>query len=196
MHAQPKVIGLCGPEGAGKTTAANILKSIGFEIVPFAKPLKDMLRAIGVPERNLTGSPVDKLEPLALFNGRSARHAMQTLGTEWGRQQIANDFWARAWSHTVQPFAAAPGYYICADDIRFAQEVAAIKKLGGKVICIVRTDDDFQRVPNHASENFMALVPDLVIKNDGTIDQLRHRLLTAIECKPRIAYPAASPFGD
>jgi hypothetical protein len=173
-----QVIGLCGPEGAGKSTAAAILaEEFPFTVRPFAKPLKDMLRAIGVPEVCLTGSPEQKESPLDIFGGKSARHAMQTLGTEWGRNCITPDFWTRAWLATHCPYWTG----VLADDVRFPQEVDAIKKLGGRVICIVRSWADFDRVPKHPSEDFAKLPFDQVVWNDGTIETLRKRLLAALE---------------
>lgn len=185
-----QVIGLSGPEGAGKSTVANLLHNYGFGIVPFAKPLKDMLRALGVPEPCLTGTPEQKLSPLEMFGGKSARDAMKTLGTEWGRNCIAPDFWSKAWLHHVKGLRHARNEWsigsenIVADDVRFPQEVAAIKSLGGRVICVVRSMADFERRPTHPSENFAALIPDCFIVNDGTIDDLRAKISKALEPIP------------
>mgnify|MGYP002128654854 CR=1 FL=1 len=43
----PRLIGLCGGIGAGKSTAAKVLRMHGYTVLPFAAPLKDMLKAIG-----------------------------------------------------------------------------------------------------------------------------------------------------
>ena len=37
-----------------------------------------------------------KEAPTPLFEGRTPRHAMQTLGTEWGRDRIGRDLRANA----------------------------------------------------------------------------------------------------
>lgn len=189
-----QVIGLCGPAGAGKSTVATLLMGQGFEVVPFAKPLKDMLRVLGVPEACLTGTPEQKESPLDLFGGKSARYAMQTLGTEWGRNCIASDFWARAWLRAVQCrvnrsqsarltlSAVIKG--IVADDVRFQQEVDAIRMLGGRVVCVVRSDEDFSRRPEHASENFAAIKPDIILKNDGSLADLRQKVVRMQEPIP------------
>lgn len=181
-----QVIGLCGPAGAGKSTVATLLMGQGFEVVPFAKPLKDMLRALGIPEACLTGTPEQKESPLDLFGGKSARHAMQTLGTEWGRNCIAPDFWARAWSAQVSGRRHARYEWsigaenIVADDVRFPQEAEVIQKLRGRVICVVRSMADFNVTPKHPSENFAALKPDRIIVNNGTVTDLETKLLAAL----------------
>jgi hypothetical protein len=165
------IIGLCGPEGAGKSTAAQILVSeLGCIIHPFAAPLKRMLEALGVSERHLYGSQADKLEPLDILGGKSARQALQLLGTEWGREMICPDLWERAWR------AGVPRKGCIADDVRFPNEVDAIQSLGGTVICIVRSGLDFSRKPKHPSEDFGALPYDRFVINNGSVQDLRDRL--------------------
>lgn len=170
------IIGLCGPEGAGKSTAAKILRrELGLPIKPFAGPLKRMLVALGVPKPNIYGTPAQKEESLDMFGGLSARKAMQLLGTEWGRNLIAPDLWVRAWTASVNPSQGA-----IADDMRFPNEVDAIRRLGGVVICIVRDMSDFNRATKHASERFMDLPRDIVIVNDGPKAALRDGLMSEL----------------
>lgn len=169
------IIGLCGPEGAGKSTAATILSGkYGLPVKPFAGPLKAMLVAMGVPKRNLYGSPEDKAAPLEILGGKSARGAMQTLGTEWGRRLLADDLWIRAWK------ASLPSDGVIADDLRFPNEAQAIRELGGTIICIVRSMEDSARTPKHASENFQAITPDHIVVNDGDQFDLRIKLVRAL----------------
>lgn len=163
------LIGLCGPEGAGKSTAARILsEETGIPIVPFAAPLKRMLAAAGVPDCNLYGTPAEKAAPLDMLCGKSARHAMQTLGTEW-RDMIGRDLWLRMW-------LAAAGKAAIADDARFSHEATAIRNRGGIVIRVIRSADDMIRAPRHASEDFRAVPADAEIVNDGDEAALRRRV--------------------
>lgn len=170
-----KFIGLCGPEGAGKSTVAKMIRDSGpgAEIVPFAAPLKRMIAALGVPHESIYGDKAAKELPLAVLGGATARHAMQTLGTEWGRRHMGDSFWLNAWIHAVYSSKAR---LVVADDVRFYNEAQAILDLGGEIICVVRSVDDYERRPKHASEDFAALPATHRIVNDGTPQQLRDKL--------------------
>lgn len=149
-----------------------------------------MGEALGIPHRNLYGNDSDKLEPLDSLGGKSARWALQTLGTQWGRMCMDADFWVRAWASGLmraEADRAAVGArqpdMLVADDCRFPNEVEAIRQLGGMVLTIVRRHEDFNRVPQHASEDFAALRPDAVIVNDGSLDELAAGVREALALK-------------
>lgn len=159
--APPRIIGFAGPIGAGKTAAADHLcRAHGFARIRFAGPLKDMMRAIGLSDREVDGDL--KETPSALLCGRTPRHAMQTLGTEWGRELIAPDLWTTLWSHR----ARRGGTPVVADDVRFGNEVAAIHALDG---IIVRIERPGCTASGHASET-QAIDVDLTIVNDGSLE--------------------------
>lgn len=173
----PHIIGLCGPEGAGKSMAAKLLKShTRGEIHPFAGPLKSMIAALGVDPRHLYGTPADKAEPLAIFGGQTARHAMQTLGTEWGRACIGPNFWVNAWLATAPKSCTA-----VADDVRFENEARAIMHRGGVVIRVIRSLADLEREPKHASEDFRAVPFTVQVINDKCPTELQRALIRALQ---------------
>lgn len=168
------LIGLSGPLGAGKSLAAKILSvQFGYEIRPFAGPLKSMMETAGVPRENLYGTPEQKAAPLSLLGGKSARHAMQTLGTDWGRLCIGEDFWANSW-------VAKAGDRAIADDLRFQNESEVIRSRGGIVIQIIRDITDLNKTADHASENFQAVPFDVRVVNDKCPTILKERLLEAV----------------
>ncbi len=126
-----KVIGFCGAAGAGKSTAADrLVHCHGFRRVRFAGPLKRMMWALGLDERHTDGAL--KELPCGLLGGRTPRFAMQTLGTEWGRDIIAQDLWLRAWRAEV----TAACKLVVVDDVRFANEAEAVRQAGGTLIRI------------------------------------------------------------
>lgn len=178
------LIGLSGPEGAGKSLAAKLLSaSLKTPIVPFAGPLKKMLEAAGVPPRNLYGTPADKLEPLPMLCGKSARHAMQTLGTEW-RDTIGRDLWLNLWS-------ANAGESAIADDVRFSHEAEAILSRGGCIIRIVRSLADENRQAHHASEAFQSVPFTFRVVNDKCPTLLLQNLTNGLNHWSASRNPAA-----
>jgi hypothetical protein len=167
-----RTIGLCGPAGAGKSTAAErLVQRWRFNRVRFAGPLKAMMLALGLDPEQADGDR--KEEPSALLCGRTPRQAMQWLGTEWGRNLIGEGFWIAAWQAAVertppgQPWTAAPKL-IVADDVRFANEAKAIRDRGGLVVRIERPGAGSASGGEHASER-MDFVPDRIIRNTGEL---------------------------
>ena len=173
--AWPRVVGFCGPIGAGKTTAAEYLGWVhGYTRQRFAGPLKDMMRALGLSTREIDGDL--KEMPSPILCGRTPRHAMQTLGTEWGRELIGPDLWISIWTAR----ATASSSPVVADDVRFPNEVAAIKALGGIVIRIERPGAlAHGAAAAHASEAYR-LAADARVVNDGSVADFERRLARLI----------------
>lgn len=173
---RPVIIGLHGPAGSGKSEAANHLQyAHGFEIVKFAYPLKEMLtafyRAMGLDYtdilRRIEGDLKEVADPY--LGGRTPRHAMQTLGTEWGRDSMRRDFWIEAWRIRVLKSQAS----VVVDDVRFDNEALAIHALGGMIIQLEPAEVR-RNASDHKSES--GIHPsfiDATIKNDGTLQDLR-----------------------
>lgn len=167
------IVGLIGKKACGKSSVANMLISNnGFTLVKFATPLKNMLRTIGLSEEEIEGDL--KEQPSDFLCGNTPRHAMQTLGTEWGRDLIGQNFWVNAWAREAQKHKMV----VC-DDCRFENEAATIAGNGGKLIRIVRpglvSEDE------HASEAFADSLPvHAEVMNDGTIDQLYQKVYQEI----------------
>lgn len=171
----PHVLGLYSPVmGSGKTTLANTLQGHGYVRLPFAAPLKSMLRALlieaGVKPyhaHQMTDGPL-KESSIPELGGLTPRHALQTLGTEWGRTQMHPDFWVQIWTARARRELAA-GRSVVSDDMRFPNEAAAITALGGLTVQIIRpapAGASPTGVPGHASEGSLASYPfDLTIEN-------------------------------
>lgn len=154
------VIGLMGAAGSGKTTAAAYLaERFGFERVRFAGPLKDMLRAVGLGEDEIEGG--SKETPSELLLGKTPRQAMQWLGTEWGRNLIGEDFWVNAWAARADRFPS-----VVAEDVRFPNEIGAIRSRGGIIIRIECPWAGSASGGRHASEQAPPDSHDITIRND------------------------------
>lgn len=170
----PRLIGLYSPApGCGKTTAANLL--IEHERVSFAAPLKravwNLLNDLGPSGFRYVHRDKDVIIPEI---GVSARHMMQTLGTEWGRACIHPDFWVMIARAETQRIIANGGSVVI-DDVRFPNEAAMIHDLGGELWEIDRPGITYDG--GHSSEGGLEYItPDRVIINDGTIAALKDLL--------------------
>jgi hypothetical protein len=166
------IIGLYSPAAqSGKSTVARPLQQKGYDLLPFAQPLRDMLGAM------LRGVDYDFMqiqhylhegkEQLIPEFGVSARHMLRTLGTEWGRQCISPDVWTTHWLERARRRS-----FVVVDDVRFVNEAELIHMLGGQVWRITRPG--VERATNHASEGGLDEWPHFTheILNAGTIQDL------------------------
>jgi hypothetical protein len=159
------IIAFTGLARAGKSTAAlRLVEAHGFHRVRFAGPLKDMMRALGLTEAEIEGA--FKETPCALLCGKTPRLAMQTIGTEWGRDIIGADVWVNAWRRAVDRLAE--GCPVVIDDCRFPNEAEAIMAAGG-VIVRVESPRAGTVDAGHSSEAHR-LPATLTIDNAGTLD--------------------------
>lgn len=145
MCTQPKLIGLVGASGAGKSTLSKMLEERNYTRLAMAKPLKDMMSVLGLSKHDLYGPPAHRSAPSDFLCGKSPRHAMVTLGTEWGRELIGPDLWVNAIQEQIighrTKCATSRKKCTCAgiviEDVRFPNEWDMIQRLGG-VIWLVR----------------------------------------------------------
>lgn len=173
-----RVIALTGPAGCGKSTIAAALEPCGFARIRFAAPLKAMMATLYAgfglsPDEiaaRLDGPLKERDDPVL---GASPRWAMQSLGTEWGRQCIAPDLWVRAWRSAALAAIAdgAPGVVV--EDCRFPNEAATVRGLGGIVVELDRPG--VARRAGHASE--AGVEADHVIANDAAPKVVARALL-------------------
>ena len=154
-----RLIALTGRAGVGKSFAAKHLTQKGYYPVKFAGPLKNMLRALGLNEREIEGDL--KFEPCALLGGKTPRWAMQSLGTEWGRNMIDKDLWLTAARHSIE--VMLPFHPVVVDDLRFPNEAVLIRQLGGKIVRLYGKDAGLDQ--SHESEKY-DLPCDVEIFND------------------------------
>ena len=167
------LVAFAGRKGSGKDTAANVLINDGYETVKFADGLKTMIRAlldyVGVNEETVERMIEGDLKETnsEIFCGRSPRYVMQTLGTEWGREMIGEDFWT-----DLTRLRIARSSKVVITDLRFPNEAAIVEELGGVRIRIVRPNAASSG-DGHASETMIDELPvEIEIENDGTVKDL------------------------
>lgn len=198
-----RLIGISGKASAGKDTIADfIVSSRGAVKMALADEIKRTAKRFwGFQNSQLWGSSEKRQEtPLGKPNAPTARHACQQLGTEVARC-IDRDVWinllldnaANLQQYGLKYYPAeglkpnlhyeSSSYvpYVVVPDVRFKNEMDAIKSAGGLLMRVVRpgvflTGD----AANHPSETEQASIPDdyfhIVLSNDGTLDQLEDKI--------------------
>lgn len=172
------IIGIAGEAGSGKGTAAEVLLRNGYTKGKFAGALKDMLRAL-LRYRKVSDVDIERMIegdlkelPHPALNGRSPRYAMQSLGTEWGRDCIDENLWVDT------EFDALDGVEnITFDDVRHENEEDAIVRRGGIIVQILGRRKGIG--DKHDSESFQPKNP-VLIDNSGSVSQLEVRIGTLV----------------
>lgn len=179
---QRNIIAVCGYKGSGKSEVArHLIKQHGYTRYPFALRLKAMLRTLGLTPDQVGG--LDKETPdYELLGGKTPRHAMQTLGTQWGRECMDEHLWARAWAtHLPQD------KNIVCDDLRFYNEAKVLLDHGA---VLWRVDRPGHGPPHpwwrkllrlgpkvHASERYVHDMPiHAIVRNTTSIEDLHKRI--------------------
>jgi hypothetical protein len=194
------IIGICGLIGSGKDTAADYLVGFhGFRRDSFAGTLKDAVSAVfgwdreliegRTPEARAWREQVDTWWANRLnMPHLTPRWILQYWGTEVCRDHFHDDIWIAA----LQSRLARRSDHTVISDVRFPNEIKAIKEQGGRIVWIQRGviphwydiackanrgDTAAQRwlVDNgiHASETSWAGADfDATINNNGRIDEL------------------------
>lgn len=159
-------IGISGKSGSGKDEIATWFRGHGFVqsnfkdalVAEVLKYFAGTLKSLGV-DTNLH----------EWWHNPQAREILK----DWGmfRRDQDPEYWVMKW------FWATPmNENVVIADVRFENEARVIKALRGKIIRVIRPTDDNDN--SHPSEREMEnIVPDFVIYNDGTLSDLRMKLL-------------------
>lgn len=176
-----KLIAFTGRKGSGKDTAADLFIGIGYQRRAFADPLKETVGALfGLSHEQLHGALKETpAEPW----GYTPRELLQVFGTDIVRDSLGThfpgingtSFWVDRFRHWHAHEKS--GEYVVIPDVRFPNEAAAIKELGGVVYRIERPGLVPDAFSSHASEAGIGDIPvDGVVYNDSTVPQLHHKL--------------------
>ena len=168
--------------GCGKSTAAQALcMEHGFVRVSFADPLRKMvgvlLQELGYDTAQVGHLLHEGKEEIIPELGVSTRHLLRTLGTEWGRDCVHPNLWVKVWKKKVAGLDR-----VVTDDLRFPNELEAVRYRGGTVIEITRpgTDrDDLHRSDGALDD--LGDIADCTIQNSSSIEALEIAVTMAIE---------------
>lgn len=164
------LIGLAGPAGVGKDTAAGYLRAAhSFRQIAFADPIRAMLQAaLPLEPKDFEHGRKEEILPEI---GKSPRQLMQLLGTEWGRNLVHPEIWVRLAEDKVIAEHVTLGRALVVSDVRAENEAAMIRKYRGVIVHLQRKAA--ARVAAHSSEAGIAVQPrDQVIRNDGRPEDL------------------------
>ena len=175
-----KIIGLAGRIGSGKSTVArqiaNELEDKDVAILSFAAPLKEMLETLlvraGMPLRDAYWSINDREareKPLALLQEKTPRQALQTLGTEWGRDCISPWLWANIGLARAMNSDAD---LVIFDDVRFDTEVDTI---GPSSVFLLERGDPAE--VTHSSEALTFAERVHTIDNNGLVEDTAREII-------------------
>jgi len=170
----PIVIGLCGKARSGKDTVGFYLKDkYQLSKVAFADILKHFLiDFIGLTYEQCYG---DQKEILIPKYNKSPREILQWFGTDVMRS-LYDDIWVEAIFNKLKS-----GYYenniikngFVITDVRFPNEVRFINLLGGKVVHVIRPNQEEIKSNQHSSETSIDIEDnEFILMNDGTIEDL------------------------
>jgi len=165
---QEYLIGLAGYAGSGKDAiGAELVQTHGFRRVAFADAVRDVARTIG-------------------WNGEkdaAGRQMLQEIGMIARRANP--DHWVE------QAVAQFNSRRVVVTDVRFENEVAAIRRAGGVVLRVLRKG--VGPVNNHISESALGSSSlDGVIRNDGDRETLPRRAAEVLE----LGGQRTLPLGD
>lgn len=172
MTKLPTIIGLSGKAGAGKSTISSLLLELipqRGELVKLAGPLYGLQKIIYDYLR--LPQPKDK-----------DRRLLQLLGTDWGRAQDP-EFWIKRYYQNVQDTQVAGIPYVITDDVRFENEAAFIRQMGGVILLVVgRAEGMDSAAAAHSSEAGLPLSQvDFIVDNSGTIQDTRGQVRAFLE---------------
>jgi hypothetical protein len=166
---RPRIIGLAGPAGCGKTFVASLVPDAA--VIQIADPIYAALSAILGIQDTVLRQRATKERPIDWL-GKSPRQLLQTLGTDWGRTLVAEDIWLRIARRRIEELAASGVSTVVIADVRFDNEARMVQEMGGEVWGVDRGPT--AGVSPHVSESGLSPgMVDRVIDNTGTPDQTR-----------------------
>ena len=179
-----KVIAMTAPAAAGKDLVADLMMSqmilrvpsVSMRTLSFAAPIKEAVASIlGCKASDFTDRKIKEVSLLESHGiDASPRVLMQTLGSNWARDMIDEEFWIRIAQSRLETMKAQGVDYVFITDLRFDNEAEFVKANGGTILHIHRPD--VAPVASHASENGINVEPCFTIDNSSTIDDLRLRI--------------------
>ena len=178
-----RIIAFYGQAGSGKTTLAEAIcrRDDRFRRFSFATPLKETAHLwFGIPvvEQDKKEAKEKLIEGFEK-EGLTLRRFLQMLGTEIGRDMVAEDIWVRLLFRRV---LLAKATHIVIDDLRYENEMQAIVNRGEeeKVSIVKLVREGLGKPMGHRSEDLSweskVESPTItILQNNGSLEELYDR---------------------
>lgn len=127
-------------------------------------------------------------EVLDLAAPRSPRQIMQWWGTEYRRAQQPNHWVTRAAAHVHAAHGFIPRALFVLTDVRFTEEVALVRRLGGQIWQIKRPGCGVPAGAHVSEVTGADFVPDVVINNRHDIAHLQQLVLCSYQQAPEVTH--------
>jgi hypothetical protein len=154
------LIGLVGRARSGKDTVANLM---GLPILKLAKPVKDAVRVLyGWTDMHIEGALKDTLDPKFNITPREAMiHITNAMKKRHGIDFFANRF--------MDEWDGKSGIVT---DVRYQVDAEILRLKGAVIVRVERPGCSF-----HPHEDGLENIRvDYLIRNDGTVSDLIHRI--------------------
>ena len=174
-----KLIGITGKARSGKDTlAAYGWSRYSFTRIAFADPLKLAAQQMfGLSQEQTWGD--HKKEEVIPYWGMSPRQMFQLLGNEAVKPVFGADIWIKRWSMIYATLKDTDD--IIVPDVRFDHEASHIRSLGGVIVEVQRGIGLVGSTGDHASERGLSTLPEYTIDNNGTLEDLRVKVMSLVE---------------
>lgn len=188
---KPFLIGISGKAYSGKDFTADVIKKLFPDLkiykIAYADTVRSMLKGIvdvdAIYKLNKKEEPIEGL-------GVSLRELMQSLGTDWGRHILGDNFWVNILNKRINDNSfLTEADVIVISDCRFQNEIEYIINRGGIVLNVIADSQEYKKskFSEHESEMISIvgnLDPRIEIFNDFTsnyISSLKEILIPYME---------------
>ena len=189
-----RLVGLWAPAPqSGKSTAAKEIAEHTFchgaqdflyQTVSFAGPMRRVILSLlveqGVDHDVIHAHMHDgalKEVPIPGV-GKSFVELAIKIGTDVGRNWLGEDTWTKLWERDARRYMGATYHpLVLADDVRFPNEAAAVRRLGGVMIGIDRPDATVSAARAAAEGKLTLADMDAVVTNDVPLPIFKARVV-------------------
>lgn len=180
------LIGISGWINSGKGAVGDILEEQGFAVTHLADPLREFISIVNPlvhsrPARRWNEVIEEVGYRAAKDQFPEVRRLMQSIGTDAGRSYLDPDLWIDPTRRNVSELWGATDKGVVIPDVRLKNEASFIQEgWAGLVIRVERPG--LEELTGHESEHDLDDWPfDHVFLNDGTLDDLRVKVLSWLE---------------